>query len=64
MNPILLVANVLQPVDRFAVELFFDGEVRDGRRRGGVVPMFFAGREPDEVAGMDFFDGAVPTLVY
>jgi nicotinamidase-related amidase len=59
---VLLVADVLEPVDGLAVELFLDGDVGHRRRRGAAVPMLFAGREPDHVAGTDFFDGAVPTL--
>ena len=62
MGPILLITDVFEPVDGFAVELFLDGDVSHRRRRGGAVPVFFAWREPDDVAGTDFFDGSVPTL--
>ena len=59
---VLIVADLFEPVDGFAVELFLDGDVGHGGVGSGAVPMFFAGREPDHVAGADFFDGAAPVL--
>src|SRR5438128_2729251 len=50
---ILRVAHVLHPLDDLAVLLLLDGDVRHGGGGGGSVPVLFAGREPDHVAGMD-----------
>src|SRR5438128_353486 len=36
---VLLVRDVLQPVDRLAVERFVDGDVLHGGGRGGAVPV-------------------------
>src|SRR5690348_16432290 len=49
--PILLVADLLHPIDRRAVELFLDGDVAHGRGRRGAVPMLLAGRDPDHITG-------------
>ena len=39
-----------------------DGDVRHRRDWRGAVPVLFAGRDPDHVAGPDFLDGAAPAL--
>ncbi len=68
MNPlsliclILFVGDVFHPVDYFAVELFLQGDVGHGGGGGGAVPVLFAGGNPDDVAGADFFYGASPAL--
>src|SRR3954469_20117584 len=48
---VLLVGDVLHPLDHLAVEPLLDGDV--GHRRGGrrPVPVLLARREPDHVAG-------------
>src|SRR5688572_22693492 len=61
-TPVLLVADMLQPVDGLAVELLVDGGVRQGRRRRGAVPVLFAGRDPDDIARADFLDRPAPPL--
>jgi len=55
---VLVVGDVFEPVDDFAVFSFLDGDVRHGSGGRSAVPVFLAGCEPDHVAGMDFFDGA------
>ena len=54
--------DLLQPVDGFAVEPLLNGDVRHrgGRRR--AVPVLFARREPDDVAGANLLDRAAPSL--
>ena len=52
----LLVADLFHPVNGFAVELFLNGDVRQGRGGRGTVPMFLAGRKPDRVARPDSFN--------
>ena len=59
---ILLVADLFQPVHGPAIQLFLDGDVRQGGGRRGAVPMFLAGRKPDDVAGPDFFNRPAPAL--
>jgi len=53
---------VFQPVHGFAVEGFGDGDVGEGGGGSGAVPVFFAWREPDDVAGVDGFHGAAGAL--
>src|SRR5205807_3569521 len=59
---VLLVTDLLQPVDRLAVELLLNGDVRHGRGRRGAVPVLLARREPDHVPRPDLLDRASPTL--
>jgi hypothetical protein len=59
---VLLVGDVLEPLDGFAVERFLDGDVGQGGGWGGAVPVFFAWGEPDDVAGMNLLDGSAPAL--
>src|SRR5260221_27663 len=59
---VLLVGDVLHPVDSFAIELFHDCDMRHRGGCGRAVPMLLAGRTPDYVAGPDFFFWFAPTL--
>src|SRR5271156_461250 len=59
---VLFVADLLHPVDRLAVELFQNGNMRHRGGRRGAVPMLLAGRTPDYVAGPDFLFRFAPTL--
>src|SRR2546427_12050210 len=59
---VLFVTDFLHPVNRFAVELFLNRDVRHGRGRGSAMPMLFTGREPDHVTRPNFLDGASPAL--
>ena len=59
---ILFVADFFQPVHGFAVELFLNGDVRQGRGGRGAVPMFLARRKPDDVARPNFFNRSAPAL--
>ena len=59
---ILFVADLFQPVNRFAVELFLYGDVRYGRRGCSTMPMLFARRNPDHVARPNFLDWGSPAL--
>ena len=59
---ILFVAGLFHPVNRFAVELFLNGDM--GHRRGwsGAVPMLLTRRNPDDVTRPNFLDRASPAL--
>src|SRR4051812_1805764 len=46
---VLLVRDVLHPLNRLSVHRFLDGDVRHGHGGGSAVPMLLAGREPDDV---------------
>src|SRR5947209_6775984 len=59
---VLLVADLLHPVHRLAVERLLDGDVGHGRGRRGAVPVLLARREPDHVAGPNLLDRASPAL--
>jgi len=51
---VLLVRHLLHPDHIFSIKRFLDRDV--GHRRGGAraVPVFMAGRAPDDVARADF----------
>src|SRR2546430_11924030 len=53
---VLLIADVFHPVDNFSIELFLNGDVGHGGGRRSSVPMFFAGRKPDAIAGANPLD--------
>jgi hypothetical protein len=59
---VLVVADLSDPLDELAVELFLDGNVRHGRGCRSAVPMLLTWREPDHVARSDFLDRASPAL--
>src|SRR3954470_4235187 len=59
---VLLVADLLHPIDGRAVQLFLDSDVAHGSGRAGAMPVLFAGREPDDVARADLLNGAALTL--
>lgn len=59
---ILLVTDLLHPVDNLIVELFLNSDVRHGRGRGGAVPMLLPRCNPDHVTGPDFLNRASPAL--
>src|SRR5215212_2399267 len=61
-GPVLLVAHVLHPLDRLAVERLLDGDVRHRRGRRRAVPVLLAGLEPDHVARADLLDRAALAL--
>ena len=61
-SPILFVADLLHPVDRFAVQRFLNGDMSHCGRRRSAVPMLLTGRKPDHIAWPDLLDRAVPTL--
>src|SRR4051812_9706231 len=53
---VLLVADLFQPVDGFALPRLVDGDVLHGGFRRRAVPVLFARLEPDHVAGPDLLD--------
>src|SRR5215217_641542 len=53
-RPVLLVGDVLHPVDGLAALLLLDGDVGHGGRGAGPVPVLLAGGEPDHVARPEF----------
>ena len=61
-RPILLVADLLHPFDRLAVERLLDGDMGHGGGRRGAVPVLLARREDDDVAGANLLDRAALAL--
>src|SRR2546423_15422082 len=59
---VLFVADLLHPVDDFAVEVFLDCDVSHGGGRRRAMPVVLAPRGPDGVARADYFDLATPAL--
>src|SRR5436305_5496358 len=55
-SPILLVGNVLHPLNHFAVQRLLNGDMRHHGRRRRAVPMFFARRKPNYVACTNLFN--------
>src|SRR5207253_3672225 len=62
LSLILFVTDLFHPVNRFAVELLLDRDVRHRRRRRRPVPMLFARAKPDHVTRPDFLDWPAPAL--
>ena len=59
---IFFVSNFLHPLDHFAVQSLFNGDVRHRGRRCGAVPMFLVRRKPDDIARADLLDRPTFTL--
>ena len=59
---VLFVADLFHPVNGPAIELLLDGDMRHGCAGCSAVPMLFAGRKPDHIAGPDFFNRPAPAL--
>ena len=59
---VLLVADVFQPLDRLAIELLLNGDVRHRRRRRRAVPVLFTRWKPHDVARTDLLDRSAPAL--
>lgn len=62
LGEIFQVGHGRHPVDGLPVEVLLDREMGHGRGGAGAVPVFFAGRKPDHIAGVDFLDRAAPAL--
>src|SRR5439155_13525285 len=60
--PVLLVADLLEPVHVLATDRSRQGDVRHGGGRRRAVPVLDARRTPDDVAGADLHDRSAPLL--
>jgi len=61
-TPVLLVVDLLHPIDHLAVNALLDRDVSHGRSRACAMPVLLAGREPNEIAGADLLDGSAFSL--
>ena len=59
---ILLVINLLHPLDDLSVEPLLDRDVRHRRCWRRAVPVLLAGRDPHDVAWPNLLDGPASTL--
>src|ERR1700728_3881232 len=59
---VLLVGDWLHPLDVLAVKRFLHSDMNHDGARTGAVPMFFARRNPDHIAGTDFSGLIAPYL--
>src|SRR5580698_2308779 len=59
---VLLVGHRLHPFDVLAVECLLHGDMDHDGIRACAVPMLFAGRNPDHVAGTNFTSFVAPHL--
>src|SRR5205085_4678592 len=60
--PVLVVADLFQPFDGFAIERLLNRDVRHGRCRCGAMPVFFVRRKLHNIAGMDLLNRAALAL--
>src|SRR5213076_1724103 len=59
---VLFVADFLQPIDSFAVELFLDGDVRHGGGWRCAMPMLLTRGKPNHIIRMNLLDRTVLAL--
>ena len=59
---VVLVGNFLQPIDRFPIESFLNGNMCHRCGRGRTVPMLFARWKPNDISGANFFNWAACAL--
>ena len=59
MRRIVRVADLLEPIDRLAVERFLDGDMGHGCLGTGAVPVLFPGPEAHHITGQHSFERAV-----
>lgn len=59
---VLLVADMLQPVNSLTVKPFLNGNVRHGCSWRGTVPMFLTRREPDNIPWPNLFNRSAQAL--
>src|SRR6476660_5474154 len=58
LRGIFRVSHLLHPVGIDSIECFLHRDVSHGIGRGGAMPMLFARRNPNDIAGPDFADRA------
>src|SRR5689334_17837932 len=56
-SAVLLVGDVFEPIDGFAIELLLHGDVRHRRGWRRAMPVLFAGANPHDVTGPNLFNG-------
>jgi hypothetical protein len=59
---VLLVTDVLHPIDNFSHQGLLNGKVRHSSGRACAVPMLLSWGKPDHIARPDFLNRAIPTL--
>src|SRR5215204_3281852 len=59
---VLVVTDLLHPLDDLAVQRLLDGDMGHRRRCLGAVPVLLAGCRPDHVAWADLLDRTAPAL--
>src|SRR5256885_17210740 len=62
LHVVLIVGDLLQPVDCLAVECFLNGDVRHCRGWRGAMPVLLVRWEPDDVSRPDLLDRATLAL--
>src|SRR3954452_17278105 len=62
LTAIICVTDMLEPLDRLAVEGFLDRQMRHRRGRRGAMPVLFPRGKPDGVAGTDLLDRSALAL--
>src|SRR3954469_21160091 len=60
---VLLVGDLLEPLDHLAVERLLNRDVRHRRRRRGAMPVLLVWLDRDDVSGANLLKGAAPPLM-
>src|SRR5438309_11881082 len=61
-SAILLITDLLHPIDNFSIERFLDCNVCHRGRRRRAVPMLLVRLKPDHIARPNFLNRSAPTL--
>src|SRR5437867_13438578 len=59
---VLFVSDLFRPIDKLAVELFLNRDVRHGCSRRSPMPVLLAGWDPHHVTGPNLLDRSAFTL--
>jgi hypothetical protein len=60
--PVLLVADMLEPIHNFPIQAFMNRNMGHGRGWAGPMPVFLAGWKPNHISGQNLLERASPTL--
>src|SRR5882724_9840822 len=63
LSVVLLVGDLLEPLDGRAIERLLNGDVCHRCIRCGTVPVFLVRSDADDIARADLLDRTVPSLV-
>ena len=62
LSAILFIADAFHPIGRFAIHLFLNSNMCQGRSWLGAMPVLLTRLDPNHVARPNLLDGATPAL--